>query len=214
MTKYEKFEEWMVGKEVEVFGFKGVVLDRYYPSVVVEEEECLKFQTGNGLTDWMWAKVSEVEFLEESSKEEETSSAIDWEVGQVVWDVVYGEGRVTHLHSAGSFPVAVDFGHAKRLYTLQGVIESYPWQKVQRTLFFSEPVITAELFPPKKPFEAKLKEGDKVLIKDKKGLFGEGTVRVVYKECDDRIYVSEDGNYFLKHDIASIQVLGEEVKFD
>ena len=52
-----------------------------------------------------------------------------------------------------------------------------------------------------------------VLIKDKQGLFGEGTVRVVHKECDDRIYISEACDYFMKHDIASLQVLGEEIKF-
>lgn len=127
-----------------------------------------------------------------------------------MWDVIYGKGVVSDVRE-GSFPVKVKFedgGHED--YTFQGSF----YEDGPRSLFFSEPKIIAETMPPTKPFVPKLKEGDKVLLKDKQGFFGEGTVRVVYKECNDRIYISKHGDYFMKCDIASLQVIGEEVKWD
>lgn len=202
MAKYEKFEEWMLDASVVTSnGEKGVVEAHLGDDVYVA------FTNGTSC----WHTVSNLEFLEEAPSKEE--KAIPWEVGQVVWDVVEGKGVVTRVGcDIALFPVKVEFDDGDYdYYTAEG--KSEETDKIRR-LYFSEPKIIAETMPPKKPFVPKLKEGDKVLIKDKQGLFGEGTVRVVHKECDDRVYISKDGNYFMKHDIASLQVLGEEIKWD
>lgn len=212
MTKrYEKFEEWMIGERVhwegnsEIEPDSGVVVGMYYDRV---NTVYVKWDS-----DWgkAWLNVDKVTFEKDNKVEEQnTEQEIKWEVGQIVWDVLYGKGVVSAVIE-GTFPVGVMFddgGHES--YTLLGSF----YEVGTRTLFFSEPKIEAELFPPKKPFAPKLKSGDMVLIKDKHGLFGEGTVRVVHKECDDRIYISEAGDYFMKHDIASLHVIGEEVKWD
>lgn len=212
MTKrYEKFEEWMIGERVHWDGGfeqspdSGVVVGMYRD---MSNTVYVKWDS-----DWgkAWLNVDKVTFEKDNKVEEQnTEHGIKWEIGQVVWDVLYGKGIVSDVKE-DTFPVEVKFddgGHES--YTLQGSF----YEAGPRSLFFSEPKIEAELFPPKKPFVPKLKEGDKVLIKDKQGFFGEGTVRVVHKECDDRIYVSKDGDYFMKYDITSLQVIGEEIKFE
>lgn len=210
MAKYEKFEEWMIGKKVEdEDGDRGVVARSCEDGT---DTVWVLWET----SDWthgeeLWCAVSELTFLETQDCEPES---IPWQVGQVVWDIRYARpGKVDSINHF-SKEVTVQFPRGYRTYTENGAPVDVHKEGRVRTLFFSEPRIIAETMPTKKPFVPKLKKGDKVLIKDKHGLFGEGTVRVVYEECDDRIYVSEDGNYFLKIDIASIQVLSEEVKFD
>lgn len=205
MTKrYEKFEEWMVGERVHWDGGfeqtpdSGVVIGMYRNHA---DTVYVKWDS-----DWnkAWLNVDKVTFEKDNKVEEQnTEHGIKWEVGQVVWDVLYGKGVVSGVRE-GIFPVKVtydDGGYED--YTLQGSF----YEAGTRTLFFSEPKIIAETMPPKKKFVPRLKEGGKVLIKDKQGFFGEGTVRVVYKECNDRIYISKDGDYFMKCDIASLQVV-------
>ena len=70
-----------------------------------------------------------------------------FEVGQEVWDTVLGKGSVWGISMTSAlYPVRVKFDN--------GLIESYNFQgkcaeKNKRSLFFSEPTVTAELFPPK-----------------------------------------------------------------
>lgn len=207
MTKrYEKFEEWMVGKTVrDDEGDKGVVTREYDGDdhrLWAEWED----------TREAWIEVDSLVFLDvdEGHEPGQENKPIPWEVGQVVWCLFAGKGRVISVDEGNFDPVQVEFDDGGYMtYGYSGKKSGYDF----RCLFFSEPKIEAELFPPKKPFVPKLKSGDRVLIKDKHGLFGEGTAFVVHKECDDRIYISEAGDYFMKHDIASLQVLGEEIKF-
>ena len=147
--------------------------------------------------------------IEETQEEQE----IDWEVGQEVWDVRYGKGVVdTMIAIPYQYPIGVVFA--------DGGTASYTskWLNrctdVYRSLFFSEPKIEAEKFPPKKLFVPALKKDDVVIIKVVNKLFGEGTVRTIYSEIEDRIYISTDGEYFLKKDIESIHILSEEIKFN
>lgn len=210
MTKrYEKFEEWMIGKTALWDGEKGIVTRKHSDSdrhVWVEWEN-------QDLGD-AWIGVYYLVFLnvEVKDKSGQENKPIPWQVGQVVWDVRYGKGVVDTLAALKDYPVGVEFHDGKcASYTQDG---KNRYEDKYRSLFFSEPKIEAELFPHKKPFVPKLKSGDMVLIKDKHGLFGEGTVRVVHKECDDRICISEAGDYFMKHDIASLHVIGGEVKWD
>ena len=137
-----------------------------------------------------------------------------FEVGQVVWDVRNGRGVVKEVNESLVCPVHVvfDLTYAcgdpiNDTYTIDG---RYAETHKNRSLFFSEPVITAELFPPKKPFVPTLKEGDKVLVCE------EGAppaIVKVFKETEDRVYTGIGHGYYRKEDIDSIHVLGEEIKF-
>ena len=87
-----------------------------------------------------------------------------FEVGQEVWDTVLGKGSVWGISMTSAlYPVRVKFDN--------GLTESYNFQgkcaeKNKRSLFFSEPTVTAELFPPKKTFKSSLNKGDLIAIKD------------------------------------------------
>lgn len=141
-------------------------------------------------------------------------SQIDWRVGQEVFCLLRGKGVVHQIHNTGIYwseGIEVHFPiHGVIRYKFDGTIGS----GLNRSLFFSEPKIEAEKFPPKKPFVPKLKKGDVILVKVKDELYGEGTVRTVHSETDDRIYISEKHHYFLKKDILSIRILSEEIIFN
>ena len=202
--KYEKFEEWMIGKKFYH------TIDPDDIGVIVgqgEYEEAVIVIYEKGGSSWAW--LCNVNFVDSAEEKPSETKPIEWEVGQVVWDVLYGKGVVEEVHSGCPYPVEVKFADDFRTYTTDGKLG----KELARTLFFSEPVITAELYPPKKPFVPTLKKGDVVLIKVKDELYGEGTVRTVHGESHDRVYISEEHHYFLKKDILSIRVLGEEVKF-
>ena len=139
---------------------------------------------------------------------------IDWQVGQVVWDVRNGRGVITRVSEGDDYPIHVVFDLKDvygdiitDTYTIDG---RYVKTQKARSLFFSEPVITAELYPPKKPFVPTLKKGQMVVIKGK-NCFENGCLRYVHLEQEDRIYTEED-SYFLKDDIAAIYCVGEELK--
>lgn len=213
MTKrYEKFEEWMIGERVNWEGNSECVADS---GLVVAEyggvSNALDIRwDSNGSEQWIG--VSEVTFEKDNKVEEQdTEQEIKWEVGQVVWCLFAGKGRVVSVDEGNFDPVQVEFDDGGYMtYRYSGMKSGYDF----RCLFFSEPKIEAELFPPKKPFVPTLKRGDRVHIYTKGGLFPEGFVREVFSEVDDRIYISENHHYFLKKDILSIRVLGEEIKFE
>ncbi len=138
---------------------------------------------------------------------------IKWEVGQEVFCLLHGKGVVHQIYNTG-----VDWSEGVDVYFRNHGIIRFKFDGTigtgfNRSLFFSEPKIEAEKFPPKKPFVPKLKKGDVIFLKIKGRLFGEGTVRTVYSELDDRIYISENHDYFLKEDILSAHVLSEEINF-
>lgn len=208
-----------VGYDAEMDGYVeevGEVVDVYTDSFVVKFPDSL---------EWMYpASLAHLAKIEESCKFEdspqETShedgqidwqgSQINWQVGQEVWDTRYSiPGKVERV---GELCLEVQFKFGVREYYKDGVQYGNSQHGV-RSLFFSEPKIIAETMPPKKPFVPVLKEGVDVFIKTKSGVFGEGVVRTVYKETEDRICTSEDGHYFLKRDIESARVLSEQVKF-
>ena len=85
-----------------------------------------------------------------------------FEVGQEVWDTVFGKGWVWNISSSALYPVRVKFDN--------GLMETYNFQgkcaeNNKRSLFFSEPVVTADLLPPKKKFVPTLKKEDVLVIK-------------------------------------------------
>lgn len=134
-------------------------------------------------------------------------------VGMEVFCLLRGKGVISEVwkyYDDDYYPVEVEFGYTTDRYTSKGKI--YDDHKT-RVLFFSEPKIEAERFPPKQKFAPALEEGDRVFIATKTGPLQNGAVYTVFSEVEDRVFVSEHGDYFLKLDIASISKLGEEIKF-
>ena len=78
------------------------------------------------------------------------SEEIKWEVGQEVWDVIFGKGEVNLIEKDiyTDYPIRVRFetNAIKEGYTKDGK----SFKDGKRTLFFSEPIITAAMFPVKK----------------------------------------------------------------
>ena len=202
--KYEKFEEWMIDKKISVGSCEGVVLGRYFPSVVPSEVVCIKFKTGDRPTDWMWAELADVTFPEEVAPKEE-SSPIPWEVGQVVWDLLEGRAVVTRITNNAN-PVRIEFDSGE-------VINAYPDGSHSygvRTIFFSEPTIIADTMPPKKPFAPKLKEGDKLMVINSHG--GLECYGYVEQEFEDSVAMRTGEVYEKAY--YSFFKLGEEIKWE
>lgn len=136
-----------------------------------------------------------------------------FEVGQEVWDVVFGKGEVVTVADDNytDFPVIVRFENDGReeSYTKEGKLFY-----CKRTLFFSEPVVTAELFPPKKPFKSVLKVGDLIAIKDEH--CSDAVIVSFLKEDEERIhYAYNDGQRcYLHKENVTVYPLGEEIKFN
>ena len=71
-----------------------------------------------------------------------------FKVGQKVWCLLYGEGRVDEVtRCKTTFPVSVEFHNHRGHYTSDGRITV----SGNRVLFFSKPNITAETEPPFEP---------------------------------------------------------------
>ena len=208
--KYEKFEEWMIGKKISVGDCEGVVLGRHFPSIVPSGVVCIQYKIGDQPTDWRWVELADVAFLEEVAHEEETSP-IPWQVGQTVWDVRYGKGIVdTLLAIPCQYPIGVVFTDGSTAsYTSKGLNRC---TDVYRSLFFSEPVVTAQLYPPKKPFKPTLKKGDKVVLTDS---VADYVAEVVRGEENHIYYKTEDGVVtFVNKNSVNVFKLGEEIKWE
>lgn len=208
MAKYEKFKEWMLDASVVTSnGEKGVVISYDGDDVYVA------FPNGT----FYWYAISNLEFLK---GKEETSPTIpwegcqiDWQVGQVVWDVRKGQGVVAKVCTEDlEYPVIVEFDNGGvHTYTAEGKILL---DDLHRSLYFSEPEIVAETMPPKKPFVPKLKEGDKVAIFHVFGVDWE--IVTVLKEEEDKLYFKYSNgvkDYCGKEHIC-VKLLGEEIKWD
>lgn len=117
-----------------------------------------------------------------------------FKVGQTVWCILNGEGKVVSLNYDSEYPVTVLFNETEDSYTIDGKILT----EKNRALFFSEPQIIADTEPS---FEPKLKKGDKVLVT----YLGESSIIEVQNEVEDRIAYTEEGHYWPKNN--------KEVKF-
>lgn len=136
------------------------------------------------------------------------SEEIKWEVGQVVWDVIFGEGEVVTVDedNLSVFPITVRFEIAgqEESYTKEGKL----FRDCKRSLFFSEPVVTAELFPPKKKFTPTLKKGDVLVVK------WVGTIQMIIVEQEtERQVKGTCGPVWDKDPDVHFYKVGEEIKF-
>jgi hypothetical protein len=130
--------------------------------------------------------------------------ASEFQVGDVVWDVIYGKGVVTDVADSNDYPIEVTFRDKENeweSFTADGKrYFSYP-----RTLFFSEPKIEGAVV---RPFTPTL-EGKTVVIYSSG--FPEGVLRVVKKETEDKVYFGDDGGDFHhKSAISEIREVGSE----
>lgn len=148
-----------------------------------------------------------LEHVKEETMNTNEEQSINWEVGQEVWCLLRGKGQVNQVAESSISVWFNNFG--AWAYTKDGefsVDSKYP-----RTLFFSEPKIEAELFPPKKPFVPILKKGDKVVLTD--GI-ADYVTEVVREEEHTLYYKTEDGVVtFVKKSAVKVHKLGEEIKF-
>lgn len=160
---------------------------------------------------WYPIELAHLALMKEEDGGNMVESEIDWQVGQEVYCILHGKGVVQEvLPDYYSYPVKVCCEGEIYSYTKDGKFHK---EHKERTLFFSEPKIDAEKYPPKKPFTPVLKRGDTIFVVDKYGTFKGGKVVQCHGELEDRIVTSEEGHYFLKKDLETIHLLGDEVRF-
>lgn len=169
---------------------------KYFAIYNVEHLEHVKEQTMNN------AEGQEIKW---------EGSQINWEVGQVVWCLVYGKGVVDTIFEESIYPVCVYFDAdvSYKTYTIEGKL----YKGANRTLFFSEPKVIAESFPPKKAFVPTLKKGENVYVVYNQGkisgMFG------VVKELEDCVVLADYScEIQLEKSLTTIRKLGEEIKFN
>lgn len=158
---------------------------------------------------------TEYEIVEENKEDDFVFT--EEHIGMEVWDVIHGRGVVKSVDNVNfpKYPVHVlfdrssMFGDCSKSYTVGG---SWVGSSV-RSLFFSEPKIEAERFPPKRKFVPTLKEGDDVLLWTSEGclpLF----VTVLKEEETKLYYMHTNGQKdYASKDSIKIKSVGEEIKF-
>lgn len=161
---------------------------------------------------YLYPQEYEIIEQEASLEAHQEAESIPWEVGQEVFCLLRGKGAVssvetnTNLFSCG---VTVSFyKHGPIRYNLDGKISTH----MNRSLFFSEPKIIADKFPPKKPFVPVLNEGDVVVAvyKEDKNKIEKF---VVVDETEDHVEFSEFGDAYIKS-CWDFYKLGEKVEFN
>lgn len=161
-----------------------------------------------------WWNVNHFEHAEESvmdntddAMNNSEEKEINWEIGQEVWCCAYGKGIVESVSFIDD-EIHVGFNRFNNSfnYDVDGIV----YGGTSRTLFFSEPVVTAELFPPKKPFVASFKEGDTVVAKAKDGT---NTTVFYVREEDEECVIANSGWKYPKKNNKFFK-LTEEIKFN
>lgn len=131
-------------------------------------------------------------------------------IGMEVFCLLRGKGVISEVrkyYDDDHYPVEVEFGYTADRYTSKGKI--YDDHKT-RVLFFSEPKIEAERFPPKKKFVPALNKGDEVIVKTHIDI---DSLYTVEEETEDHVYFKEKAVIIHKSNIKSIYKIGEEIKF-
>lgn len=146
-----------------------------------------------------------LEHIKEETMNTNEEQAINWEIGQEVFCLLRGKGVVCAILDNNSYRVEVEFEDTVDRYTVDGrLYEDYK----ARTLFFSEPKIEAELFPPKKPFVPVFKKGDVVVVK-----WADTTQVLVLSEETEKQIKGSCGQVWDKDPYVHFFKLGEEIKF-
>lgn len=142
------------------------------------------------------------EHVKEETMNTNEQQIINWEVGQEVFCLLRGKGVVSAVSPRA---IDVQYSHGVNVYDVEG---KPALGSSLRTLFFSEPKIEAEKFPPKKPFVPTLKKGDTVVVNTYLG----SICHKVNEETET--HLDCNGQRYAKQKIISIFKLGEEIKFN
>jgi len=133
------------------------------------------------------------------SKEDTNPEQDEFQVGDVVWDVAIGEGKVINIYENDYYPIHVEFVEGNyETYRKGGNIDDGR----PRTLFFSEPKIEAAVTRPFVPTLV----GKRVVVVPKYDT-NLRWLHTVYEEYADRIYINEscsEGSYYRKEDLYAI----------
>ena len=125
-----------------------------------------------------------------------------FEVGQEVWCLLNGKGKVVSIKKSYVYEVFVIFHTGGEIaYTTDGFLDV---DHVHRSLYFSEPVVRGA----KKPVFVPTLEGKKVLVElpCAAGLY----FWDVTCETEDKIY-AKSGDYCMKKDVSIYEI--QEVTF-
>ena len=151
--------------------------------------------------------ITHLEHVKEEIMNNTEEREIKWEIGQEVFCLLRGKGVVHQIYNTGVYwseGVDVYFGdHGVIRFKFDGTIGT----GFNRSLFFSEPKIEAEKFPPKKPFVPVFKQGETVVAKKKDG---KNTV-VFYVDKETEISVESTGCGYPKT-LYNFYKISEEVK--
>lgn len=124
-----------------------------------------------------------------------------FEVGQEVWCLLNGKGKVTSIEPSCVYEIGVIFPTGgEHYYTPEGFFDV---QNVRRSLYFSEPAVQGAEKPPFVPALV----GKKVLVEDSVGWLYFWDVTC---ETEDKIY-AESGNCWIKKDVRIYEI--QEVAF-
>jgi len=134
-----------------------------------------------------------------------TEKQDEFQVGDVVWDIYHGKGKVSLIESEDEvYPVRVAYDHGDfNYYTLDGKFET----KGPRALFFSEPKIEAAVT---RPFVSTL-VGKRVVVESES--LNLLMACVVTEETHDMLSVvdeSRDNYHWIKDDISAIYEVSPE----
>ena len=124
----------------------------------------------------------------------------DFKVGDVVYDVVKGKGKVAEINIGNTYPVMVDFSEGdSSTYTIDG----RQWIEYPRTLFFSEPKIEASV---KRPFTPTL-IGKTVVVEYKDGSYFAAPAMI---DGETATHLSSDEDLWVKADLKAIYEVSSE----
>lgn len=206
-----------VGDKVKGFKFSG----SEYPDIGWDED-MLEFVDKQGVVSFILSNMFLIDFsdrinyiyplslahlakIEETKEEQE----IKWQVGQEVFCLLRGKGVVHEIHNTGLYwseGVDVYFtNHGVIRFKFNGSIGD----RFNRSLFFSEPKIEAEKFPPKKLFVPAFQKGDVVAVK------WADTVQILILEQETEQQVKGNCGQVWDKDLdVHFYKLGEEIIFN
>lgn len=200
MREFNVFEDWMLAHPIKWNGKTGKVDGR-----VAGTKAGVWIKWDDTSAD-SWIELRKLEFI--TPPQQQTQKEIVWEVGQKVFCLLYGEGVVHSVDdSRNHYPIEVEYEDTFNNYTRDGKL--FDGHK-NRSLFFSDPKVTAECFPPKKPFEPTLKHGDKVLIEFQDGGW---LVTTIAAEDEEEVYFLNQvsGTHYFKDGLRFYKI-GEEIE--
>lgn len=146
--------------------------------------------------------------MQESYKVANATQETKFRIGQTVWCLLYGKGKVVNIspeEAEDAYPVLVEFEapeHDCVNYTSDGKYYS----DANRTLFFSEPKIEAATEPV---FEPKL-VGKVVMVKNLEG----DEVDYGFTEIETEEYVQIDGSVYNKSKYCFYEFRDQPITFD